>query len=54
MMNSLKLMFALLLLGCAMPVVTACDQDEGTFEEMGEKLDQTGEELREDIQEATE
>lgn len=41
-MKILKYVFAIVLLGTAMPMITACDDNDAGYEEMGDKIGDTG------------
>ena len=51
--KTMRMVFLLALLGISTPLITACDNDDGTFEQMGESMDEAGEEISDEIDDAT-
>lgn len=49
-MKLLKLTLLFAMLGFAAPMITACDQQEGPMEEMGESIDEAVEDIDDNVQ----
>ncbi len=52
-MKILKITFFAVMLGLTIPVVSACNDNDGAFEEMGEDADEAIEEVEDEIDDAT-